>query len=371
MVEIAFDRSRRSGEPLIAFVLVLLVWLSVRILAWHSPFPERGVQAYGPPDAQRGLIAEGNAVPPLPLDRGLDGWRATVGRLRDSPTKGSPAVWPLRSAESYGPVVHGERQGWTAAYQALAERDVARDTSISERASKPAAYRRQRANAEVSQFRSDRWSLDGWVFLREGSGQRAVAGPLQPSYGSSQAGMIARYRLAPASRHRPDIFLRATSALGGQSQADLAIGLSARPFPAIPVRAHAEMRASRFTGTTELRPAAFLVTELPPIELPLAIRAESYVQAGYVGGDFATAFADGQMRAERRLTDIAGAPVRTGAGAWGGVQKGAGRFDVGPTIRTDIAVGEVPLRLSLDYRKRVAGDASPPSGLALTVSTGF
>jgi hypothetical protein len=60
-----------------------------------------------------------------------------------------------------------------------------------------------------------------------------------------------------------------------------------------------------------------------------------------------------------------------GAAAWGGAQEGAARLDLGPTLRLDLTVGQVPARVSLDWRQRVASDASPGSGVAATVSAGF
>ena len=66
-------------------------------------------------------------------------------------------------------------------------------------------------------------------------------------------------------------------------------------------------------------------------------------------------------------------PVRLslGGGAWGGAQENAERLDAGPTVRFDLNVGEVPARISLDWRQRVTGDAAPNSGFAATVSARF
>jgi len=63
--------------------------------------------------------------------------------------------------------------------------------------------------------------------------------------------------------------------------------------------------------------------------------------------------------------------LSVGAGAWGGAQDDAQRFDIGPTLRLDLTVGEVPARLSLDWRERIGGQAGPDSGLAATLSTRF
>jgi hypothetical protein len=113
-------------------------------------------------------------------------------------------------------------------------------------------------------------------------------------------------------------------------------------------------------------------TQLPPVELPAGMLGEGYAQAGYVGGRDATAFADGQMRAERVIAESTEVQFRTGAGAWAGAQKGASRLDVGPTATMQLSLpGIASARLSADWRVRVAGNASPGSGPALTLSAGF
>ncbi len=62
---------------------------------------------------------------------------------------------------------------------------------------------------------------------------------------------------------------------------------------------------------------------------------------------------------------------RAGAGLCGGGQSGVFSIDVGPTVRTDIAIARTNLRLSADWRIRIAGDAAPASGPAMTLSTSF
>jgi hypothetical protein len=145
-----------------------------------------------------------------------------------------------------------------------------------------------------------------------------------------------------------------------------------RPCPAIPVSAAAEVRAVEGPAGLKIQPSAFLVTELAPVVLPVELQAEIYAQAGYVGGAFATPFADGQLRVDRALAEIGRITARIGAGAWGGAQKGAARLDVGPAATIWLPVSRSGgARLALDWRLRVAGDAKPESGPALTLSGGF
>jgi hypothetical protein len=121
-----------------------------------------------------------------------------------------------------------------------------------------------------------------------------------------------------------------------------------------------------------LRPAVLVVTGLRPVALPLGLRGEAYGQAGYVGGRFATGFADGQLRLDHRVVKLGKADVRFGGGAWGGIQKGASRVDAGPTLTVGQPLGgPASIRLGADWRFRVAGKAAPGSGPAVTLSAGF
>ena len=197
-----------------------------------------------------------------------------------------------------------------------------------------------------------------------------------PIYGASQIGALAQYRLAPASRRDPRAYVRAYRAVVARGESEAALGGSIRPLAKLPLRAFAEVRYTRGAFASEVRPALFVVTELPPKPLPAGFSLEAYGQAGWVGGDFATGFADGQITAARELVRFSGpggAPLRlsAGAGVWGGAQKDAQRLDIGPTLRLEWSMGPVPARLSIDWREQVAGDAAPQSGVAATLSTSF
>lgn len=197
----------------------------------------------------------------------------------------------------------------------------------------------------------------------------------RPSYGGSQAGAAIRYRLASESVLRPQAYLRASAALAGAREQEVAVGLSARPLAGVPLRLAVEARAGETARGTRLRPAAFAVTELPPFRLPLGMRGELYAQGGFVGGEYATAFVDGQARVERPLVRIGETEFAAGAGAWGGAQKGAARLDIGPAAAVSFRLGSKSFgargRVAADYRFRVAGYAEPSSGPALTLSAGF
>lgn len=216
-----------------------------------------------------------------------------------------------------------------------------------------------------------RWSADGWLLLRRGGTGGTALGVLPSSYGASQAGAVIRFALAPASQSSPKAFLRVSRAVHGPHDPELAAGLALRPIRGLPVTAQAELRVTQLASGTALRPAALLVSEFPPLPLPGGFTAESYGAAGYVGGRFATGFAEGQVRIERPIAALGPARLRAGGGVWGGVQKGAGRLDAGPSATLGFPLGTGGGRLSADWRFRLAGNSAPQSGPAITISAGF
>lgn len=221
-----------------------------------------------------------------------------------------------------------------------------------------------------------RWSLDGWTFWRQGSSAAPVSQGRVPVYGASQTGAVLQYRPAPASGHDPRLYARAYSALVAQGENEVALGGSLRPLARVPVRLAGEVRYTDAAFFSRFRPAGYAITEIPPLRLPLGAQAEVYAQGGWVGGPGATPFADAQASVTRSLPLVARLTderlrMSFGAGAWGGAQRDAQRADIGPTLRFDTRVGKVPARIAVDWRLRVAGDAAPGSGVAVTVSTGF
>lgn len=172
-----------------------------------------------------------------------------------------------------------------------------------------------------------------------------------------------------------------TATLSGEDEQEAAAGIAVRPLRGLPIDLMAEIRVLRFNGDrrlrpseTRVRPAAMAVIGPPPMPLPFDARAEAYAQLGYVAGEGASAFADGQARFVRDLPALAETRFRldAGLGAWGGAQKDVERLDIGPTIAVRFPVNdEVYARASFDWRQRVAGDAEPGSGPVFTLSAGF
>lgn len=217
---------------------------------------------------------------------------------------------------------------------------------------------------------TQRWMLSSWVLLRDGASEPALAAQ-QPSYGRSQLGAVVHFTLDSLSGHRPRAHLRGSVALDGAKENEAALGLSARPIPDLPLRLYGEARVQETALGSEVRGAAFAVTEFAPLSLPAGFEGETYLQAGYVTGRNKTGFVDGQARITSSLIDGDDFRLGVGGGAWGGAQEGASRFDIGPSAGLSWRLGQARARVSADYRFRVAGEAAPSSGPAVTISAGF
>lgn len=383
------------GQPLVALILLIGGWVAVRAILWdvgtpnliaHAPSrfaAHAGEDArVAPPARAASAEAPSPVVPASPSASPMQHVDVSpVARVRAAP-RPQPPIAPAQRylapplakpvpSPAFSPVPSAPVPAHiSAAHQMLWMAALARLPLPPSLLARPALP--QRVSGRPSSPSDPRWSADGWLLLRRG-GTASPAGGLAPAtYGASQAGAVVRYRLAPQSAHRPALYLRGSAALNGSREREAAFGISARPVAGLPVALAAEARLNNQPGGTRLRPAAFAYTELPPVALPLRARAEIYGQAGYVGGNFASAFADGQVRIDRRVARIGRGELRAGGGAWGGAQKGASRLDLGPTATLGLPLGGTAgARLGVDWRFRVAGNAAPSSGPALTLSAGF
>lgn len=371
-------RTGTRGQPVVALALVMTSWVAARAILLQADVPQDLV-----PQVDRVSFVQ---TVPLTPEKAAS---ASPVRLTDAPEWQPPIAPPAPSQQITAPASQQPPAGaamalppppaqvpvrtaggslslWMAAVARLPLPPFG-DAAAPAPLAAPFPVRARDVTAP-----GRRWSADGWVMLRRGGNASLGPGPVGSTYGASQTGAVLRYRLAPASQHRPTAFLRATAALNRSHDREAALGLSARPLAGVPVTLAAEARLSDDRARLQVRPAIALITELPPIALPLGIRGEAYLQAGYVAGKGATAFADGQVRADRRVLALGRAELRAGAGAWGGIQDGASRLDVGPSATVGVPLGrDVSARLGVDWRFRVAGTAAPESGPAITLSAGF
>ncbi len=383
----------RRGQPVVVLLVLLLAWAGMRVATWHAPLGMRAqitAEAAGIGDP----VDEVQAVRlPAQVEPGAALQPAEAPRDADDPANWHVPYVPAPSMREWNRPPPQVEQVSRADVPAMSPRAAAGHTMLLAAAfsrmeipqhllpylTRPAGPPASPATSpdaapfvtlpSAEQARQSRWSVDGWLLWREDTTTPVLSG--RPSYGRSQAGAVVRYELAPGSGHRPQAHVRGSTALQGARDMEASAGLSARPLPQLPLRVAAEVRLGETAQGTRVRPAAYAVSEFPPLELPADTRGELYLQAGYVGGTYATAFVDGQARVDRSLHAMGDFDLRAGAGAWGGAQEDAARLDIGPSASVSFQLGEGRGRLAADYRIRVAGDAEPSSGPALTLSAGF
>ncbi len=218
--------------------------------------------------------------------------------------------------------------------------------------------------------RSLRADAYAYSFWRDGNGRSGLAAGGQ--YGGSQSGLITTFSLQRAGDvEKPQmlaLLVRAAVAHDNIDEREVALGVRWRPLEKLPVSITVERR---FRHDREDAFAIYAAGGANDVKLPLKFRVDSFAQAGVVGGKQAGAFFDAFVRADRNILRTQGVELHAGAGAWAGGQQNTARLDIGPSLRTDVQVRDTRVRLNLDWRFRVAGDAQPGNGPALTLSTGF
>lgn len=207
--------------------------------------------------------------------------------------------------------------------------------------------------------RPPRWSGSGWFMIRSG----ATAGG--PMLGGDQAGIRVAYSFGRDRRFA--LYARA-SAPGNGPGREGAIGVEWRPVDA-PVRLVAERRIG--LDDTPGGTAVGLVGGIDNAALPFDFRLEAYGQAGIVARRRIDPFADGALRITRQVASIGRTRIDLGGGAWGAAQRDVARLDIGPTAVATVPLGTRAVRVAIDWRERVEGNARPGSGPALTLGADF
>lgn len=221
-----------------------------------------------------------------------------------------------------------------------------------------------------------RWSIYAWSLVRPSGGDAALAPAAQ--YGGSQAGIILRYALGDGA-NAPNFYARAVTALASADDRTIALGVSARPWGAVPVDLALERRFGLADGQKD-RFAAMLVAGGGARLGRSQVQVEAFAQAGLVGLRDRQGFFDLQMLATRQVATRDRHTVSMGGGLWAGGQQEADsngvrrwnhRIDIGPRAALAMPLGDTRMLVALDWRQRIDGDARPASGAALTLSTGF
>lgn len=357
-----------SGRPLRFFGFLMVGWIAIRL--WSQPEPPLPLiahQKFAASAATRLPASQptrsGNATEmsfPLPLRP----WPAQLASLV------SPAVPITTNARlhSAGPIptqahvqdaMPVDLLNFIAFSIAFANRHYASDPGANYAAPSPAPLLRSAST------RPDRWHGSAWMLWRDNgtSPTDAALGRL----GASQAGLRVDYDLTPSAPIRTVAYARATSALQRPSAPEAAIGLSIQPARTVPVSLAVERRIALDRRARNAM-AIMAVGGFGPTRVGGGLEAEAYAQAGMVGLNQRDAFIDGKLSL---LAPIDTTKLRIGAALSGGAQPGVERIDIGPEMQIRLPLPNIPARIAVEWRERIAGRAAPSSGLAITLAADF
>ena len=335
------------GRPLRFLALVTVGWVGMRVaLLWPDGVPpERWVRIVLP-------VGQDEPVPrPIAIVRPTDAIVRPLG-MRAAPTRSAVAAFAQGS-------IAGEAAETTPA--ADSDRvQLALLALVGFGSAEPIAPQAAPIlSPSMPTPSGPHMTVSLWALARPGA---ATGGPVQ--LGGGQAGL--RVRMPVTQNGRAAVFARVATPLAGQGR-EAALGVEWRPFPA-PVAMVVERRVALDSGRSGIGMGL-----IAGIDRGLAgnLTIEAYGQAGAVARDGIEPYADGAARILHPVATIGRSAIRLGIGGWGGAQREGARVDVGPSAVATVPVGQGTVRLSLDWRQRVGGNATPGSGPALTLGSDF
>jgi len=210
--------------------------------------------------------------------------------------------------------------------------------------------------------RLDRLQLTSWALLR--SQQTGVAGSQSLATGGQLGASQAGARLLYNFNRLLALSARLSSPVGKRG-GEVAAGVRVHPLVSIPIWLTAERRqAIGQYGGGRSAFALFLEGGLYQQPLPWRFSLDTYMQGGVVGLHSRDLFVDGGLAVTRPLFR----QFSAGFGVWGGAQPGLYRVDAGPRLTMRVRGN---LKVHVDWRQRLAGNARPGSGPALTLAGDF
>ncbi len=215
---------------------------------------------------------------------------------------------------------------------------------------------------DLKRNKLDRLQLTAWAMLRSQSAGTAGTRSLASggSLGASQAGSRLTYNFS----RRIAATLRSTTDVGRRG-GELAAGVRIQPIGGIPVWIDAErrQRIGRYGGGRSAF-ALFFEGGVYDRPMPLEFLLDAYLQGGVVGVRSRDKFVDGGLTLTRPVYK----QFSAGVGVWGGAQPGVYRVDAGPRVTMRVRRN---VRVHFDWRQRLAGNALPGSGPAVTLAGDF
>ena len=208
----------------------------------------------------------------------------------------------------------------------------------------------------------DRLQLTAWALLRGRQGQ--ALGPSSLANGGQLGGSQAGARLTYNVTRQVAASLRSSSDIGRRG-GEVAAGMRIQPVLGIPVWVTAErrQRIGRY-GSGRNAFALFLEGGVYQRPMPWHFSLDAYFQGGVVGMHRRDRFVDGGLTLTRPVyRNFSG-----GFGVWGGAQPGIYRVDAGPRVTMNVRNN---IKVHVDWRQRLAGNAQPGSGPAITLAGDF
>jgi hypothetical protein len=221
---------------------------------------------------------------------------------------------------------------------------------------------RQSIPAALKRNGLDRLQLSAWALLR--SQQAGVAGAQSlsstGSLGASQAGARLTYNFTS----QVAATMRSSSNVGRRG-GEVAAGVRLQPLRGVPLWIDAErrQRIGRYGGGRNAF-ALFFESGVYDRPMPMHFLLDGYLQGGVVGFHSRDRFIDGGLT----LTRPVYRQFSAGLGVWGGAQPGLYRVDAGPRVTMRVRPN---LKVHVDWRQRLAGNAAPGSGPAVTLAGDF
>ena len=220
----------------------------------------------------------------------------------------------------------------------------------------------------VSKSRFRRPTGSAWLLIRNGSAGAALLS--QGQLGGAQLGARVRYPALELNRSlNLGPALRVSSPLMGLGR-EMALGVSVARSGSVPFELIAERRIGLDAGTPN-RWALLISGGSSNVALGRGVELDVFAQAGIVGLKTRSPFVGASALARKPIATTASAKVEIGVGIWGDAQQGVARIDAGPELSIRFTETSIPIRISAQWRQRLAGHALPTSGPALTVGTDF
>jgi hypothetical protein len=242
---------------------------------------------------------------------------------------------------------------WPLARFAAASMPTMRSTVVTPGQSLPVALR---------QNRLDRIQVSAWALLRPQQG--GILGPQSLSTGGTLGGSQAGARLNYNFTRGIAATFRTTSQVGRRG-GEVAAGMRIQPLGGIPlwVTAERRQRVGKYGGGRSAF-ALFLEGGVYQRPMPWQLSLDAYLEGGVVGFHLRDRFIDGGLTVTRPVYK----QFSAGLGLWGGAQPGVYRVDAGPRVSMRVRNN---VRVHVDWRQRLAGNAAPGSGPAVTLAGDF